>query len=869
MSHRVRITSLTMVNYIYSIFCSLFLLTLSLLPLEATIEHASAQSRRMHISVRPQEEREIVEREKFFRDRLLSNEIKDPDLIERLSCSSWNSMPRSTAFSENAVAAWQEIGSGISNTTASGRVRSIAFDPTNSRSVYIAATVGGLWHTDNIYADPVQWEPLSDQLPASVCTQVVIPKQQPKTIYVGTGETVAGWTASPGRGVFKSMDGGLNWKNVLSSDRMGSTCSQLVVDPVDPAVLFAAGPGEYYAYQKNIDTATVCGLFKTTDGGSHWSKIDLGPRFYPACVAIDPSDHHRIYVTGYHGEVSRSLDGGLTWLKCNVPFASSACNPMIAIAPTAPDRLYLIAADPTTMNAAGIFSSSDFGATWTMVNTADDPTPGYPTSEFLNGQGEYASAIVVDSNDSRTIYVGGRDVYGSSDGGQTLTQMSVWWANPTDTSYSHADIHALQMHDGKLFCGNDGGISFFTDNSWHNSANLHLPTLEFIGVDADRDLTYIAGGAQDNGTSICSMQDQNWYATNGGDGGVTWISPLNSARVFGTYIGTAIYRSDDSGATWSSWLATNQDLQNESAPFYAAYDASPDGNIVAFGGNQHVYVSLDGGNDGFAIEGTPVIGVSRCIRVSTRDPRTMWAGTTGTLYSSTDQGANWQQLSLSASGNVVGIMVGATDSELYVVFAGLSADSNQRFAKSTDAGATWTMPAKNLPNVPLHTLARSASGGLYAGTNQGVIASTDGGITWEPFGLGLPRVQVLSLKVKGANDEYLLAGTHGRGAYSIKLEPLGVSVHLQPSFKVDEIFPNPATAENKVVRFGMSFEHKRNASITLYDAEGRLVRVLAQGAFTVNHHAMTLETNDLPSGVYYIAIASEGEVVNKKFTIIR
>jgi photosystem II stability/assembly factor-like uncharacterized protein len=822
------------------------------------------------------EEHDIYERGEFFRDRLLSNDVKDPDLIQQLSIAAWSGVTRTMSFKENATASWRTIGSGIAYNAGSGRVRSIAFDPLNPSGVYIAATVGGLWHTADIYADTVAWTSLTDQLPSSVVTQVVVPKQQPHTIYVGTGETYAGYTSPFGRGIYKSIDDGLTWVNVLSSERMGSTCSQLVVDETDPNVLYAAGPGSYYANSRHLDTTVAGGLFKTIDAGAHWSKLSTGDKVLPSSIAIDPVDHQRMYITGFWGEIMVSTDGGATWSKLNVPFNAAVFNPMIAIAPSAPNMLYVIAAGTVTRASAGIFSSSDFGATWTLANPTDVADGSSPQANFMRDQGEYGSTIIVDPLDSMSIYVGGIDVYSSNDGGQTLSQLSVWFDPSIYPTYTHADIHTLGLHDGILFSGNDGGVSYYSgDSGWHNNPNTTLPTLQFISADGDRAMTFLVAGAQDNGTSLTSVANPTWFETGGGDGGEVLVNEQDGSHVFRTYVYTSIYRSDDSGHFWgASDLVTNSDLISESAPFYAAYDASLDGNVVAFGGLQHVYLSQSGGDDGFPTQGTPAIGASYSMKISPRSLNNMWAGVQSAVCSSTDGGLTWIRNSLPAIGHVIGLALGENDSVVYAITSGLNLDSTKRFFVSHDGGATWSTPANIIPNIPFNSLARASYGALFIGTDQGVIVSTDGGVHWSALDQGMPRVQVMSLKVKGLNDQFLLAGTHGRGAYVLDLgqagiAPSGITSAAALSFQLGEAFPNPSTFNAATERIVITSDGVRKACATLYDNDGRYIRTVLRSTLAKGEQIVTFDTRDLASGVYHLRVVSEGTAVVRSFSVLR
>ncbi len=816
-------------------------------------------------------EGDVREREEFYYDRLTSGDIKDVAEIRRRAIASFISMVRPAAFLEAQVPTWNSVGTNVGN-YESGRVRSIAFDPQQPNALYIAATVGGLWKTDDISVTNVSWRCLSDNLPTSVCTAVAVPKTSANTIYLGTGETYPGYVASVGMGVFKSTDKGLNWQNVLAENRMGSTCSQIAVDPTDANNVFVAAPGDYYGIMSGI-TATH-GLFHSTDGGSNWVNVGLPSGVYPVQVAIDPTDPTRVYSAGFAGEIYRSTDGGSTWIRTTPQYEfGKGKNPVLAIAPSSPNILYVSVARDLYYTSGGVYMSSDYGVNWTLVNDGAGNDATDP--EMLSRQGYYGHAISVYETDPNALFMGGLEVYGSMDAGSTFGKYSNSRDYPDSNTYTHADIHALVAKDGNIYCGSDGGISIYTTaGGWNNKVNYGLPTLEFVNVDADEGLTRFIGGTQDNGTNLIQANQTTWATTHSGDGGNAWVSPVNPNIVYGTYVRTNIFRSDDGGFNWSdmnfmsSGLVTNSNLLNESAPFYAAYDASPDGSVVAFGGNAHVYVSIDGGLDGFAQSGQTTIGVSYSVLISPTNSAKMWAGSKSAIWRSNDMGLNWSRASVPATGNAVGIITGSNDSILYAVIGGLGGDGINHFVKSTDGGASWKRVANSFPSVPLNSIARSTSGQLFVGTDYGVITSSDDGVSWAPFGLGMPLVQVLSLKVKGSSTQYLLAGTHGRGAYIIQLTPLSVSASNAVTFKLNDVSPNPAIGSARA-SIGFEMDRDQEGTIALFDALGREVMTIAHERFSKGQHTIALPLSKLSSGDYFVALTSGGSTLSKKLVVAK
>ncbi len=846
--------SITITPSIRTIGVALYLMTTSIAFAQNAAKPVSTDAGRA-------QEGDAREREKYFYDRLTSGDIKDVSEIKRIGYASFLSMTRGSAFRQEQLPTWQRWGSSISN-IETGRTRAIAFDPQNPNAVYLASTVGGLWKTDDYTATPPNWRCLSDNFPSPVVAALAVSQQNGNVIYAGTGEYYPGFTASVGMGLFKSEDGGLNWKNVLDMSILGTSTQQIVIDPTDQNIVYVAAGGLFDG-----------GVFRTTDGGKNWNLLALPSSTGAESIALDPSNTQRIYAGDLAGNLFRSIDAGATWLLCAIPAQSGVrlTTPVVAIAPSTTNIIYASFGNSVSRGAGGLFRSSDFGLTWSLQNDGKGSTINDPN--YLGVSATYASSIAIDPLNPNMIYVGGLDGYRSTNAGVTLRAISLWSLPYDSSAFAHADMHFMTVHQGKLFVCDDGGLSIYDGAKWTSAQNEGLPTLQFIGVDADQDLTHLVGGAQDNGVNYLQKGDATWTNSRHGDGGYSWVSPLDGDIVYSTYLYTYIFKSVDGGKTWSDKnafvsLITNPNALSEGAIFYPPYDVSPDGQVVAFGGGKHVFVSMDGGNDGFAQESTDSLGPVYSVHISPNNPKVMFAGVYEGIFASTDGGLNWASASINVFGQPVGFVQGDNDLTAYAVVSGLSSDSNARFLKTTDGGNSWNVAAQNLPNVPLHSIARDAKGQIFVGTDYGVITSADDGVNWTPFGLGMPLVQVLSLKVKGSNPQYLLAGTHGRGAYLISLAPQSVSAANAVVFDLHDVSPNPLLA-NRRATISFVTAHDQEATITLYDALGREVEMIAHDRYSSGKHVVSFSSSSLVSGEYFVAFTSEGLTKAKKLVITK
>ncbi len=796
----------------------------------------------------------------------ISGDEKDLVKIEQNAYNVMRSLQNHSQMSPLASAAWIPIA-GSQGGHNSGRIRGVAADPNNPNVVYIAAASGGVWKTNDITAKPIQWINMSDRLATLLCSAIAIDPQHPNVLFVGTGESEGdGYKQTPGLGVFRSDDGGLNWTNVANNTIAGNYCAEILIDSTNSNNVFIA-------------TGSSQGILKSSDGGMTWKKISVGGST-PLSITYNSKEPTKLYVSGY-GTIYRSIDTGNTWVRCTTGLPTSSVGRItIASAPSAPNLIYASIGNASTGSTLGIWVSTDYGVTWRgMVNSGN--------ANFIGIQQQWCNALAVRPNNPRQIIVGGLDIYSSADSGKTFSKLSSWspplGSYPAD--YVHADIHHLAFVGNTLYACTDGGIAKTTApfTSWNTEINSGLATLQFVGVDADKPFTYVIGGCQDNSTNRALIKDKEFIATRGGDGGRGWISPDDGSICYTTYVYTTFFKSLDSGKTYSGpdprtgyitqnnnpSLWTDPDTQSggEGAPFYPAYDVSSDGTIVAYGGNSHVWVSVNGGVDGFTDHKSDKnIGRSAAIHLSQQTSDYMWAASGSNVWRSSNQGVTW--LSKAVVGTVAGITSNPSNKdEVYAVTQGVGG-TNKHFYKSIDGGANFTTPATNFPDIGCWSVAyHPGDGKLFVGTDRGILYSEDGGVTWNPLMNGFPLAQVLTLKIKGLNDNILLAGTYGRGMFYLDLTTLDVKKTEGDvsSLQLSPIQPNPITTSEATLRFTLPTSGL--SQITLYDMLGREVRVLDKNFYNAGSHSVLFSASGLIKGTYIVGLISNGKAVSQKVII--
>jgi hypothetical protein len=668
-----------------------------------------------------------------------------------------------------AAAAWQPLGPA----NIGGRVTDLVVDPVRPDTVYAGAATGGVWRsTDAGRTFARAW-------PATVTPSIGALAITPAgTLYAGTGEgnPGGGSVTFPGNGVFRSTDGGSTWApaGLSGSDRIG----RLAVDPTNPNRLFAAAAGSLFV------PGGVRGLYRTTDAGATWQLVLPGANGTTGAidVAIDPGNPNRVYATmwdhkrqpqgrtygGVGSGLFRSTDGGTTWTRIGggLPGASTNLGRMgVAIARSNTSRLYAIAAD-TTGNFLGFWTSSDAGTTWTRTASSSTLTSSQSTYGWWFGR------IWVDPAASRHVWVAGVPMLESTDAGTS-------W---TSSSGIHADQHAIAFDPrvaGRVFLGNDGGVYRSTSNgslsgSWTKATSLAVN--QFYTVAASRqDLTRVSGGAQDNG-SLRSWGGTAFNSIGGGDGTTNLIDPTNQNKVYSCSQNGACTRSTDGGTTRSGFGSTVSDRRNWVTPI--VFDPSNPA-VMYYAGNRVnrstnsaaswtvISPDLTHGDGG---TGGSTFGTVTTLAVARSDGRVIYAGTDdGRAWVTRNTGGTWTEITAGLPTRwLTHIEVDpANANTAYVSVSGYrNGDPGAHVFQTTTGGTAWQDISAGLPDAPVNDLAldpRNAAV-LYAATDVGVFSRAAG--VWTPVGSGLPLVPIADVDAAASGTTTVLtAATFGLGFY--------------------------------------------------------------------------------------------------------
>jgi photosystem II stability/assembly factor-like uncharacterized protein len=643
-----------------------------------------------------------------------------------------------------------------------GRTNSIAVNPRNSRSIFIAAADGGVWKTEN---SGMSWRSVFDDAPTQAMGCVAIDPRDTMVMYAGTGEGNYSGDSYFGMGLLKSTDAGITWFSCAdTSFPANGTVQRIVVDPLNSSIVYASVP--------YVTGYTQGGLFRSRDGGATWTLVlkgivhefavdptSGGHLIVPATSAISSlkSDSVGIFIT---------TDGGDSWQRGSMPDAVSSVMGRVAIdlCATSPNIVYAGIAENggSRPRLHGVFKSTNGGLDWVKL-----PIP----IDYVVPQGSYDNILMVNPLVPNWVVVGGVRLLQSWDGGYTWSYIPVSFYND---GVVHSDQHACAFdprNPDTMLIGNDGGFYFGTHagSHWEKRCSGYGVT-QFVGGSMyPGNPSFTFGGTQDNGTMSASASPSMDQIL-GGDGGFTAIHPQHPNVLFSEQFGVSLHKSTDLGATWRR--CTNGIPATEQSLFYAPFTLDPLNGDVMYYGSVNMWKSTDGGENWKAMASCLFsAGSFSCyycatIRVSPYNDSFVYAGSTGgTVMFSTDMGKTWKGRSAGLPGRVVSSLCPAPGKAVYASLQGYGSGHVFRFDPDS---LKWYDISGDLPDAPANTIVVTSDGDICVGTLVGVYILAPGGGSphWSRLGAGLPAVSVEHLLYDPPSG-VLRAVTHGRGFWDL------------------------------------------------------------------------------------------------------
>ena len=700
----------------------------------------------------------------------------------------------------------------------SGRVTSIDVVTDNTDIMYVGTASGGVWKSTS---GGIKWDPIFDNEKTASIGAVAITQSNPSVIWVGTGEGNPRNSLNGGFGVYKSLDAGRTWKSMgLEKTRH---IHKILIDPTNPDVVYVGAIGSPWGIHDER------GVYKTVDGGVTWKQVLFQNRKTGvADMVMDPSNPNKIIVAMWEhkrdpwffksgGEGSGLFvthNGGNTWEerteKDGLPKGELG-RIGLSFAPNKPNIVYALV--EAKKNA--LYKSEDGGFTWKKINDKSD----------IGNRPFYYSDIYVDPQNENRVFSVFTYVNVSEDGGKNFEQLM--GAYGVDNGV-HPDHHAWWIHptDGSFMMdGNDGGLNITHDGgkTWRFIGNL--PVAQFYHINVDNEYPYnVYGGMQDNGSwrgpayvwKAQGIRNSYWQEISFGDG--FDVVPDRDDSRYGWSM------SQQGSVSRYDWITGNNYTIKPTHPdpdvklrfnWNSAINIDPFDNSTIYFGSQFVHKSIDkgltwkvisedlttndpekqkqGASGGLTMDATGAENHTTILVIepSPIEKGVIYVGTDdGRVHVTRNDGGQWKEIS-----RLPGLPKGSWITQIKASNktkgeALLVANNYRRFDytpyayRTVDYGLSWSriVNQKDTESYALCIIEDPIEKNLlFLGTDDGLYYSINAGFTWEKYTNGFPTVSVKDLVIHPREHD-LVIGTFGRAAWVL-----------------DDIRPLREIAKNKTV----------------------------------------------------------------------
>lgn len=814
------------------------------------------------------------------------------------SAAAQQSPPRQPAAELLDSLRWRHIG------PEGNRFSAIASIPGNTRVYYAGAASGGVYKTTD---GGVHWAAMFDEQPVQSIGALAVSESDPNVVWAGTGEGKIRSHISVGQGVYKSMDAGATWK-LMGLEKTGRI-PRLVVHPRNPDIALVCALGHSYGDQPER------GVYRTIDGGATWTQVlFVDQKTGCSDIAMDPSNPGVLFAGMWQFEIHTwgrrsggpgsglfvSRDGGATWTRLtgNGLPAGPVGKVAVAISRSNPNRVYAMfetgdgvpwEGQPT--GSGQLWRSEDGGRSWALINR----------DRNVMGRAHYYSRMAVSPADEDETYFLTASFAKSIDGGANLVTQGGDRAPGGD----HHDIWIDPTNADRMAVAHDQGLSI-TENRGKTWFRQRLTNAQIYHVTVDNAIPYnVLGNKQDEpsyrgpsnsrvpGGRSAGISRGMWHSVGGGESGWATPDPTDPNIVWSTAsgsgnVGGIVVRFEENRRQFRNvevWPHQSNGPA-EGVRYRFVWDAplhiSPHDHNTIYVGSQHVHRTQDGGQSWQVISpdltlndrsrmgssggltgdniGVEYSGVVFGIAESPIQKGMIWVGTNdGQVQLTRDNGANWTNLTknlplLPAWGSVRSIAPSRWDAAT----AWLTVDAHQEnnrdpwVYKTTDFGKTWRLIVNGIPKSML-SYAKVIHedpvrrGLLYLGTENAIYVSFNGGESWLPLQMNLPHAPVSGIVVQQHFND-LVISTYGRGFWILDditpLQQLSDSVlakgvHLfapraayrfrpitAPSTTYDDPTVGSDPEYGAAINYLLSAPGKAAPVVQILDAGGQIIRTI-------------------------------------------
>ncbi len=681
-------------------------------------------------------------------------------------------------------------GRQIGPATMSGRITSIDAEVNDPNVIWVGSAGGGVWKSED---RGTTFDPVFDKYTQSVGT-VLIDQERPDTVWVGTGEVWTRNSVSIGTGIYQTTDGGEKWKfkGLPNSERI----ARIIIHPDNPDVLYVAVLGALWGDSEDR------GVYKTSDAGTSWTRLHyISTSTGCSDLVMDPNNPDILYAAmwdfrrepdffrsgGPGSGIYKTIDGGSNWVEVRSGLPESTLGRIaLAIHPQETDAVYAVVESAKS----ALYKSTNQGESW----------------EKLSDQGQmgdrpfYYSLLVPDPVDKDRIWKPGTQLWVSKNGGERFESPSVVGAG------YHSDTHALWINPNnnkELFLGTDGGVYISSDrgNTWRMVKQLPVSQFYQISID-NQDPYWVYGGLQDNNSWRApsslpgGIWSGDWERIGFGDGFYTYADPDNPQITYCQYQGGRMYKLNHETGE-SQYIKPFQDEGTEELRFNwnspTIFGAKTN---WLYAGAQYLYRSKDRGNTwerlspdlttddperqrqeqtgGLTIDNSTAENNTSILSIA-ESPFTenlIWVGTDdGNVQITRDGGKTWTLLNEFINGLPDKAFISEitpsrfTEGEAFMtVDAHRDGNMNPYVYFTDNYGQSWVSLVTEDLDSYCHTIKQDPVNPdlLFLGTEFGLFISLDKGSTWKRFKNNVPKVAIHDITIHPDKHDVVL-GTHGRG----------------------------------------------------------------------------------------------------------
>jgi len=687
---------------------------------------------------------------------------------------------------------WRNIGP-----FRGGRSAAVTGVSNKANLYYFGATGGGVWKTTDAGNT---WANISDGFFGGSVGSIAVSNSDTNVIYVGNGEVTVRGNVSSGDGMWKSVDAGKTWNHIgLKKSRH---IPRVRIHPKNSDIVFAAVLGDLYK------PSSERGVYKSIDGGKNWKKVLFSNDNAGAVdLIIDPTNSRILYATTWNvrrtpyslssgGEGSalwKSTDEGETWTN----ISSNEGLPKgiwgisgIAVSSLNSDIIWALIENKD----GGIYKSMDAGKTWKLINK----------ERKLRQRAWYYTRIYADTQDENMVYVMNVQYHQSKDGGKTFKTFNAPHGD-------HHDLWIAPEDNQRMIIADDGGaqISFDAGENW--STYMNQPTSQIYRVATDKHFPYrIYGAQQDNSTLRISHRtnrgtigEKDWENTAGGESAHIAIDPTDNDIVYGGSYGgllTRINHKTNEQRVINVWPDDPMGHGAEDMKYRFQWNYpiffSPHNSKKLYTTSNFVHVTYNEGqsfevispdltkNDPktLGVSGGPITKDNTGVEYygtifsaveSPFEKDLIWTGSDdGLIHITKDAGKNWTNVTPKKMPKWM--MINCIEVDPFIAGGAYIVGTRYKLGdytpyiyKTEDYGENWKLLTNGISAEHFTRALRAdpkRKGLLYAGTENGMYISFNDGKNWKSFQLNLPIVPITDLAIKNDN---LIAATQGRSFWLI------------------------------------------------------------------------------------------------------